>query len=254
MQRNQNNQFPGQARPSVLLRQLMHRIRAIGITYGAVIAFHRLVPDFLMRIRWIGVYRMDLSALGVNRRDQTVPGDTDASLVIICRRLQIRWATPEDVPRFADLDFVDTARERLAAGHHAAIAMCDGKLVGYVWFAEDQYGEDELLTEFRLPHDAMWLHAARVAAQCRRHGLYKRLLQFAFSSLRGRGVSRILFSVERLNRPSVAAHESAGAIRIGSCLIIRLLGMTACLGSWTRRGWPRLYFGTRRSPCRLSFE
>jgi GNAT superfamily N-acetyltransferase len=121
-----------------------------------------------------------------------------------------------------------------------------------VKFAEDQYGEDELLTEFRLPHDAMWLHTARVADQCRRHGLYKRLLQFAFSSLRGRGVSRILFSVERLNRPSVAAHESAGAIRIGSCLIIRLLGMTACLGSWTRRGWPRLSFGTRRSPCRLS--
>jgi GNAT superfamily N-acetyltransferase len=172
----------------------------------------------------------------------------------MCRRLKLRWAEHADIPRFADLDFVETARERLAAGHRAAIALCDQRLVGYVWFAKDRYFEAELLTEFRLPTDAIWLHTARVEPQCRRQGIYKRLLQFACSSLREEGVSRIQLSVERLNRRSVAAHESAGANRIGSCLIFRLLGITTCLGRWTRHVWPGLKYGTRRSGCRLSLE
>lgn len=129
----------------------------------------------------------------------------------------LRNAAAGDYPAFARLfDVLETGdppylRERFEREimPNATVATLDGNVVGYVYFA--QFGESSLHVR----------HLA-VAAEHRRCGLGRQLLEHAHEQARAQGARTARLNVRDDNPAARALYESVGYIYLHSSVIVRL--------------------------------
>ena len=101
-------------------------------------------------------------------------------------------------------------------------------VIGGLWVSLHRFHEDDGSLAFELPSQTAWLHSARVHPGHRRKGVYRGLISELLRGTTGppelRDITEFCWSVHRLNRRSVAAHQSfassaerAWVWRLGPC-------------------------------------
>ena len=105
------------------------------------------------------------------------------------------------------------------------------ELIGCAWIAAHSFEESDLGIRFELKSDEVWLYAAVVDSEYRRRGVYRQLLNFLLDELAQTNVSRIVLAATHGNIASIEAHESHGAIKAGTVIALRSLGVSFCATS-----------------------
>lgn len=133
--------------------------------------------------------------------------------------IQLRYLHADDplvaqFPRPADV-----IARRFRDGAHCLAAIKGDRLVGFLWFKEREYLEDEVRSRYRFdPTTAVWDFDVYIDPDFRLGRLFARLWEFAHRELRARGYRWTLSRISAFNAASLAAHARLGARRIGSAL------------------------------------
>lgn len=110
---------------------------------------------------------------------------------------------------------------RFRDGAHCLAAIKGDRLVGFLWFKEREYVEDEVRCIYRFdPQTAVWDFDVYIEPELRLGRLFARLWDFANRELRARGYRWTLSRISAFNAASLAAHQRLGARRVGSALFI----------------------------------
>jgi hypothetical protein len=110
---------------------------------------------------------------------------------------------------------------RFRDGAHCLAAIKGDRLVGFLWFKEREYVEDEVRCIYRFdPQTAVWDFDVYIEPELRLGRLFARLWDFANRELRARGYRWTLSRISAFNAGSLAAHQRLGARRVGSALFI----------------------------------
>ena len=193
---------------------------------GVALVVAEALPDSLLGAEWFALFETDGGATAPARP----PGVT------------VRWATRDDLDLLTSLGRSrDELVARFEAGDRVCMALRDGGPVGYFWFRADSWREGDV--EFAIPHGEVWGYDAFVAPHARGGGIHPRMASWAARELSGAGVRRYLSGIDYTNEPSLRSAAARGARRIGSILVIRMLGLAVLRERWEGRGRPawRLY-------------
>lgn len=110
---------------------------------------------------------------------------------------------------------------RFRDGAHCLAAIKGEKLVGFLWFKEREYVEDEVRCCYRFnPTAAVWDFDVYIDPEFRLGRLFARLWDFANRELRARGYRWTLSRISAFNPASLAAHARLGARRLGATVFI----------------------------------
>ncbi|GMV31391.1 MAG: hypothetical protein AMXMBFR59_35160 [Rhodanobacteraceae bacterium] len=110
---------------------------------------------------------------------------------------------------------------RFRDGAHCLAAIKGERLVGFLWFKESEYVEDEVRCCYRFdPTAAVWDFDVYIDPEFRLGRLFARLWDFANRELRARGYRWTLSRISAFNPASLAAHARLGARRIGSAVFV----------------------------------
>jgi GNAT superfamily N-acetyltransferase len=108
---------------------------------------------------------------------------------------------------------------RFRDGAHCLAAIRGGRLVGFLWFKEREYFEDEVRCIYRFDAEtAVWDFDVYIDPEFRLGRLFARLWDFANRELQARGYRWTLSRISAFNPASLAAHARLGARRLGSAL------------------------------------
>jgi ribosomal protein S18 acetylase RimI-like enzyme len=190
------------------LRRLGGKTREVGPAYAAYLGLRRAIPGWLGQLDWFSVYER----APVRGRPSPRAGE------------EIRWGGPEDLPALAGLGWPESAlAERIERGDRVCLLARDGEVLAYWWVRSEVHDESGL--RLTLAGDERWGLDALVAASARGRGLGPRLLRSASADLADAGVTRVLSSVDTLNRNMLKVLDASGARRLGSVLAIRVAGL-----------------------------
>ncbi|MCX8114263.1 MAG: GNAT family N-acetyltransferase, partial [Burkholderiaceae bacterium] len=145
--------------------------------------------------------------------DQLTPG--------LARSIEFRSLHPDDplVPQLPRPPEVIARRFR--SGARCLAAVKSGRLVGFLWYKEREYFEDEVRCRYRYhPTASVWDFDVYVAPEFRLGRLFARLWDFANSELRARGFRWTISRISAFNPESLAAHSRLGARRLGSAMFL----------------------------------
>ncbi len=210
-----------------------------GWLYSLAILFNRVVPERLFRFRYFHVYRLDSFSIEASgqlaSRNIVVHRCSRADEIKIASEItgwQPRCSPgipgrpapaldqPDPVLNQPDpaldqpdraLDQPDRALDQPGRAldqpaRIAYLASVDQRAVGAVWVATGEFDEPELGLLYRLRDDQCWLFSARVKKECRRMGIYERMLAQAID---GAGSATLLAAINPLNVASMAAHRKS---------------------------------------------
>ncbi len=138
----------------------------------------------------------------------------------------------------------ETLAARFRQGARCLAAERDGRLVGYLWWIENRYQEDEVRCEF-VPapaRETVWDFDVYVDPDYRGSLVFARLWQVASRELLARGFRYSASRISAFNTSSLLAHERLGARVVGQrwylcagALQLSLArGAPRCHGSWSR--------------------
>ncbi len=179
------------------------------------IAFDRLVPSWLMRMRRFNVYEMD---------PESVSSPVEAADIVV------RWSTSEAETQAVE-KFMGPQRSVVDVGaEHMKVcfAEVDGELAGAIWMTSNIFMESGLTVRYELSDQQVWLFGAYVEKRFRRHGVYSRILEFILPDLEAAGKSQILLSVNPDNIASRKVHERHARRTVGTAYAFRFLGIAMC--------------------------
>jgi len=148
---------------------------------------------------------------------------------------EIRWAKAEDFELLAE--FGDGARVRKAfdLSHRIVVAIRDGKICGWIWFATSFLDNHDWL-RLVLEKDECFAVDVLVDTTFRRQGIALRMLHFAYSELERDGYRKVWGLVDALNQASLAAYKESN-LGAGRVFYARLLGLTFLrIGGFMRLG------------------
>jgi GNAT superfamily N-acetyltransferase len=110
---------------------------------------------------------------------------------------------------------------RFSDGARCLAAVRDGRLIGFLWYQQDEYVEDEVRCVYRFdPNAAVWDFDVYIDPDFRFGRLFARLWEAAHRDLRARGYRWTLSRISAFNPASIASHARLGARRIGAALFV----------------------------------
>ncbi len=126
---------------------------------------------------------------------------------------------------------------RRAQGTRCLGTFRKGSLVGYVWFAFDQYEEDEARCTFKLrpAEQSIFDFDFYVMPEYRGGLAFAAIWNGASQLLHERGVRYSFSRLDYFNRASAKAHDHLGWRRVGRALILRLWTMELILATRSPR-------------------
>ena len=196
------------------MKKILSALNEKGIRTCVAIAFDRLVPKWLLRVRRFNVYEMD-------------PGfTTNASST----EVTVQWSHSEDetanVEKFMgpQRSVVDVGADEM----RVCYAKVNGQLAGAFWAADNVFMESGLTIRYLLSEEQTWLFAAYVEKQYRRQKVYSHILEFMLPDLAESGKSQLLLAVNPDNTPSKKVHEKYARRQLGTAIAIRFLSMAFC--------------------------
>lgn len=117
----------------------------------------------------------------------------------------------------------DTMAWRFRQGARCLAALKEDRLVGFLWFVEGPYEEDEVCCTFRpQPHGyAAWDFDIYVFPRYRLGPVFSVLWAAACDALTARGHVSTASRISAFNPASLAAHRRLGALLVGKALFLR---------------------------------
>lgn len=110
---------------------------------------------------------------------------------------------------------------RFRVGAQCLAAAKGGKLIGFLWFKESEYDEDEVRCRYRFdPNTAVWDFDVYIDPDFRFGRLFARLWDYAHRELRARGYRWTVSRISAFNPASLAAHARLGARALGGALFL----------------------------------
>jgi len=111
--------------------------------------------------------------------------------------------------------------KRFRDGAHCLAAVKAGRLVGFLWYMEREYLEDEVRSCYRFnPATAVWDFDVYVDPEFRLGRLFARLWEVAHRDLRAAGYRWTISRISAFNPASLAAHARLGARRLGGAVFL----------------------------------
>lgn len=110
---------------------------------------------------------------------------------------------------------------RFGDGARCLAAVKAGRLIGFLWYKENEYVEDEVRCSYRFDAaTAVWDFDVYVDPAFRLGRLFSRLWSAAHRELRGRGYRWTISRISAFNAASLAAHSRMGARTIGGAMFL----------------------------------
>jgi hypothetical protein len=224
-------------------------IRAVlsrGVLYSAGIAINRVVPEKLFRFRVFRVFELQSAA-----RERKAGQESEFPI-------HYRWCQSDEDFRLAQqLTYFQSAsqldRHRLSAclALDGASASQSSLPIGGVWRAVQWFDEEELGLRLEFSANQAWIFAAYVSKQQRGRGTYRRLLG---QVLAHDAQLRHFAAINPTNRQSIAAHRAFMRSKVGTCVTLRLLGLTICWAGGGLRLERHIRFHSRVKPLEVRIE
>ena len=203
---------------SISQAALLSKIKDTGFKYSIAIAFNRVIPQWLFRIRRFNVYELPPVA---RISDHPNPA---------------RIAENEHEVHLAEL-LSGCLRADSDGSCEVAIIQQEEQVIAALWTSAEQFYESELGLQLKLSDCQRWLFSAYVDRPYRHQGHYRELLNFVTTvtttSLAGQGAlsdsssqdpNRVfLLAINPDNRRSMAAHRSVGAKPVARVTAWRIL-------------------------------
>lgn len=131
--------------------------------------------------------------------------------------------------------------QRFRDGAQCLAAVKSGRLIGFLWYKEREYLEDEVRSRYLFqPATAVWDFDVYVDPEFRLGRLFARLWDFANGELRARGYRWTISRISAFNPESLAAHSRLGARRLGAAVFLvagPLQVSFASLAPYIHVGW-----------------
>lgn len=132
--------------------------------------------------------------------------------------------------------------QRFRDGARCLAAVKSDRIVGFLWYKEREYIEDEVRCCYRFdPAVAVWDFDVYVDPEYRLGRLFARLWDFANCELRARRYRWTISRISAFNPESLAAHSRLGARRLGSAVFIVAGSLQVSFASFR----PHLHLGWR---------
>jgi hypothetical protein len=149
-------------------------------------------------------------------------------------RAEVRRGTLEDMEALTRCQDKRAAfLKRFAANDHCAVAVVDGRIVGYQWFCERPlYLEERYACKIEVPRDAVYEYDIFILPEHRLAGLW---FKFHCRYLRDRmgrlGRQRVIGMVDYGSRLSMNTHLRFGFRLFRRVVVIQVFGKSICLGT-----------------------
>jgi hypothetical protein len=195
-----------------MLQRILSPFREFGPWAGALYAIDRMLQTLSTRTR-LQYYELVV---------QPVPA-TPLVPERFTRRLEFREIKRGDPA----LDLMPALPEIRAArfdqGAFCLGAFQKGKLIGYVWFCERAYDEDEVRCTYELvsPRNCVFDFDLYILPEYRMGMAFASLWTGANELLRRRGVDFTFSRMTRFNLASRRAHKHLGSVRIGRAVFLQ---------------------------------
>jgi RimJ/RimL family protein N-acetyltransferase len=207
------------------------KVREVGLPYTLQLLVERFVPRILLDARVVYLCELDLSdALTANRPDP-----------------EIHLAEAEEFDHLvAHHEVVSTLQEKLGPGVLLWLLGRSSEIEAFMWLNSKAIQPSHWIRFELAPNEIagifLWVSPDRRGA-----GLGPRMNRHVSHESARSGFTRIVSTVDALNRNSLRADEKVGYRRIGKVFIIRILGF----GGVFCRGVVRLGWWTTRRPLAL---
>jgi GNAT superfamily N-acetyltransferase len=208
-------------------RKVLQRSRESGPLFAAQVSLQSVIPRHLFDVPMFFLCELDLRNFAhVRERDP-----------------EIRAATPEDIDLHATVG--GPSPEELHAGFERGVRVWllerEGQPIAVMGVSPNDYERQDWGLIKASPKD-IWAFGLRVLPEYRGQGIGPRMNRHVASECARLGYSRIVSSVQSLNRNSLRADQKVGYKRICHFFVFRLLGCTLVysrgflrLGRWNSR-------------------
>ncbi|SCY12734.1 hypothetical protein [Thiohalorhabdus denitrificans] len=185
-----------------------------------------------------GLYRYHLFWQPVPRDPLLPPGKGTR---IAVRPVGADDAALERMPRPREV-----LQRRMDSGDRCLGAFLGEELVGFLWYAEDLYREDEARCTYRLPPGgvAAWDYDVYIDPRRRLSPVFARLWDEAAARFRATGVQGTFSRISAFNTPSLASQYRLGGRKWGTVTFLRLGNWQLAFSSLA----PRLHLSRRAEP------
>ncbi len=159
----------------------------------------------------------------------------------------------QDAPALASLwPEADVRTARFEQGARCLTISCNNRLAGGIWFADDQYAEDEVRATYRLDSSMSWDFGLFIHPDFRATRAFAALWAAAAADLAQRGKSVTLSRISDYLAPSLLAHERMNAKSIGHAIFLTIGIKQYCHASGAfqtqnRSNEAQFHFGQSRS-------
>lgn len=135
---------------------------------------------------------------------------------------------------------------RLRAGNRCLGAFHGEELVGFLWYAEDEYQEDEARCTYRLPADgkAVWDYDVYIDPRRRLSPVFAQLWDDAAARFRKAGVQGTFSRISAFNTASLASQYRLGGKKLGSVTFWKLGPLQVAVSTMK----PRIHVGLSSEP------
>lgn len=149
-------------------------------------------------------------------------------------RAEVRRATPQDLERLSWCeDKKPTFLNRFRANDECAVALIDGRVVGYQWFCERPvYREERYACRIELPPDAVYEYDIFILPEHRLAGLwFKFHCLYLRDLMQRRERRRVIGMVDYGMRLSMTTHLRFGFTLFHRIVVIKVFGITISIGT-----------------------
>ncbi|MFN3564547.1 MAG: GNAT family N-acetyltransferase [Burkholderiaceae bacterium] len=131
--------------------------------------------------------------------------------------IELRWLQSDD-PLVTQMPRPPAViARRFGDGARCLAAVKSGRLIGFLWYKENEYLEDEVRCRYRFDAaTAVWDFDVYVDPEYRLGRLFSRLWSTAHRDLRARGYRWTISRISAFNAASLAAHARMGARTVAS--------------------------------------
>ncbi len=176
-----------------------------------------VLPSWLLRLRPFRIYEIRLLESITNLEQKNLS------------QVKLKWVeSTEELTCLNHLAARVNRQQWNTTTCRAVVAWQGSNPIGIAWINSDYFKEPDLGLSYQLKSDDAWLHSAHVLPEYQGRGIYQELLRFITQELYRENYQRILLGVTHGNESSQGAHAKIGAMKIGTVIALRSLGITSC--------------------------
>lgn len=144
------------------------------------------------------------------------------------KQIEIKTVSANDTVLFSDFPRpLHVIERRFSQLGQCLAAYLKGSFVGYIWFSQVDYHEDEVRCLFapRPLEQTAWDYDVYIKPSARLGFTFPKLWQSVNEHLTHQGVKWTFSRISAFNKESLASHQRLGAKRLGTATFV-------CLGTW----------------------